>query len=169
MAKEKLEISNEEKEKQDSNGIYEVGYLLNPAISEENVGAEVSNLKDSLFNGGVSFISEEYPTLIELAYEMTRSINNKIERFSRAYFGWIKFEIEVEKIKTIKELLDKNENLIRFLLIKTVRENTLSPRKSYIKQDTFKRRTVSRQEVKEEETEEIDEEAIDKEIEALVS
>lgn len=153
--------------------VYEVGYHLVSSIPEEKLGEEVTALKDLLGDNGAIFISDEYPKLIELAYEMTRSISNKKQKFTSGYFGWVKFECTPEEAKTIKELLDKNEKLIRYLLIKTVRENTISPKRTFVKQDN-KRRTVSR--VKEsvessapaEQPAVVVEEEIDKEIDALV-
>ena len=121
--------------------------------------------KDMFTENGATFISDEYPKLIELAYEMSRSILNKKQKFSYGYFGWVKFECATDQARIIKDILDKNEKLIRYLMIKTVRENTMSVKRSYGKQEGGKRRTV--QKTKEEEAP-INEETIDKEIDALV-
>jgi ribosomal protein S6 len=165
MVKKKIEDSVEEVDAK--MGIYEVGYLLVSTIPEEGVGEEVTKLKDTLSENGASFISEEFPKLIDLAYEMTRSIENKKQKFNNGYFGWIKFETSSSQAKTIKEILDKDERLIRFILIKTVRENTMSIKRSYGKQDGSKRKIATK--VTKEESVSIDEETIDKEIDALVS
>lgn len=144
--------------------IYEVGYIMVPSIAEENLGAEVTKFKDLLGEMGAIFISDEYPKMIELAYEMTRSINNKKQKFSYGYFGWVKFECTTDNAIIIKDFLDKNETLVRYLMIKTVRENTMSVKRSYTKQDSSKHRNAP----KAEESLPINEEVIDKEIEALV-
>ena len=154
-----------ENEVDTKSGVYEVGYIMIPTIAEENLGAEVTELKDSLTKCGAVFISEEYPRSLELAYEMSRSINNKKQKFSNGYFGWVKFECTTTEAKVIKDLLDKDEKLVRYLFIKTVRENTISPKRSYGKQDGSKRKVGQK---KEENAEQIDEEVIDKEIDALV-
>jgi ribosomal protein S6 len=134
-----------------------------PSVAEENLGGEVTNFKDSLIEKGVVFISDEYPKMIELAYEMSRSIANKNQKFLYGYFGWVKFECATSQALVIKEMLDKNEKLIRFLLIKTVRESTMSSKRAYGKQDGKRRSTP-----KAEESLPINEEIIDKEIDALV-
>lgn len=144
--------------------IYEVGYLMLPSIPEENLGGEVTMLKDSLSENGAVFISDEYPKMMELAYEMSRSIANKKQKFSYGYFGWVKFECSTAQAKIIKDILDKNEKLVRYLMIKTVRENTMSVKRAYGKQDGVKRRPAP----KAEEALPINEEVIDKEIDALV-
>ncbi len=155
----------ENEEKETINKVYEVGYIMVPTIAEEDLGAEVTSFKDSFLSAGAVFISDEYPKMLELSYEMSRSINNKKQKFSYGYFGWVKFDCTTLQAKVIKDALDKNEKIIRYLLIKTIRESTLSPRRPFARQEGGKRRTIVK---KEKVIEKIDEEVIDKEIEALV-
>lgn len=165
MAKAKKDIEeNVGDEKESRTSVYEIGYVMVPNIAEESLGVEITSLKDMLTENGAVFISDEYPKMIELAYEMSRSINNKKQKFKTGYFGWVKFECSTSEAKTIKSILEKDERLVRFLLIKTVRENTMSVKRTYSKQDNGKKRIVS----KVEESEKINEETIDKEIDALV-
>ena len=161
MAKENIEEVVDAKEAKQS--VYEVGHIMVPTIAEENLGGEVTSFKDTLTEQGVSFISDEYPKMMELAYEMSRSIANKKQKFSYGYFGWVKFECTTAQAKVIKEWLDKNETLVRYLMIKTVRESTMSAKRPYGKTDGAKRRTP-----RAEEAGPINEETIDKEIDALV-
>jgi ribosomal protein S6 len=154
-----------ENESKARTSVYEIGYLMVPSIAEENLGAEVTAFKDALTAKGVTFISDEYPRMMELAYEMSRSIMNKKQKFSYGYFGWVKFEANTEAAVVIKEMMDKNETFIRYLMIKTVRENTMSQKRAY-KADGPRRKPAH---VKTEaEMAPIDEEAVDKEIDALV-
>ena len=153
MAKNNIE-ENVGEEKEARMTVYEVGYIMLPTIAEENLGEEVTLFKDMFIEKGAIFISDEYPKLMELAYEMARSIANKKQKFSYGYFGWVKFECNT----------DQNEKLVRYLMIKTVRENTMSVKRAYGKQEGTKRRPSQKQE----EVTPINEEVIDKEIEALV-
>jgi ribosomal protein S6 len=159
-------MANENVEEKESGrmSIYEVGYIMVPTIVEENLGGEVTMFKDVFTEHGATFISDEYPKMIELAYEMSRSIANKKQKFSYGYFGWVKFECTTDQAKVIKDLLDKNEKLVRYLMIKTVRESTMSSKRPYGKPEGAKRRSTPRAE----ETGPINEEVIDKEIDALV-
>jgi ribosomal protein S6 len=163
MAKKNIE-ENVEEEKDFRTNVYEVSYLMVPTVAEENLGEEVTLFKDMFIENGAVFISDEYPKLLELAYVMSRSINNKKQKFSYGYFGWVKFECSADQAKLIKSILDKNEKLVRFLMVKTVRENTMSVKRSYGKQEGVKRRPVQ----KTEEVTPINVEIIDKEIDALV-
>jgi ribosomal protein S6 len=167
MAKKNIVEESVGEEKEVRLSVYEVGYIMLPSISEENLAEEVTAFKDMFIEKGATFISDEYPKLIELAYEMSRSIANKKQKFSFGYFGWVKFECGTDQAKVIKDILDKNEKLVRYLMIKTVRENTMSVKRSYSKHDASKRRPSSST-PKSKEEEVINEETIDKEIEALV-
>jgi ribosomal protein S6 len=150
--------------------VYEVGYIMVPTIAEESLAVEVTTFKDSLAKEGATFIADEFPKMTELAYEMARSIANKKNKFSYGYFGWVKFEASTEHAKVIKSMLDKNETLVRYLMIKTVRESTLGSKRPYGKESSSKRRTHSKdEEVAVASTEEASApEVMDKEIDALV-
>jgi len=159
----------EEIDKDENTRIYEFGYLLVPTISEGNIKNEVSALKETLQKIGAIVVSDEYPRLIQLAYKMIKTISNNNERFLSAYFGWIKFELNPEELLSLKKNFDKNEKIIRFLLIKTVRENTLASKKSLSKIVPRKRKTVTtRKPEAKEPLEEINKEEVDKKIEELV-
>jgi len=164
MAKTKEVVVDSSVDTDVKSSIYEVGYIMVPSIPEENLGGEVSSFKDGLAEMGATFISDEYPKMIELAYEMSRSIQNKKQKFSYGYFGWVKFECSTVAGKIIKDALDKNEKLVRYLMIKTVRESTMSTKRPYGNKDGYKRRVAT----KVEESQPINEETIDKEIDALV-
>lgn len=110
--------------------IYEVGYLLSPAVREEDLAGRVDDLKASLTKIGASVIAEGNPEFIDLAYEMSRIIDNKRVRFNQGYFGWIKFDVEPAKLEVVKEFFDTNTLIIRSLIISTVRENTIVSKKS---------------------------------------
>ena len=42
------------------------------------------------------------------------------------YFGWIKFEGDCAQVKKINDKLEKNTDIIRFIVIKTVSEDTFA-------------------------------------------
>lgn len=112
--------------------IYELGYHVLPNLSEDEVAKVVSGIKDTLSKMEASVISEQFPQMMTLAYELTKEIENKNRKFNTAYFGWIKFEVETSNIESFKTEMDKNLNILRFIIIKTVRESTLAtPKLTY--------------------------------------
>ena len=105
--------------------VYELGYHIVSTVAEENLPKEVETLKEVVLQDGGSLVSEGEPKLINLAYSMTKSVADIKKKFDTAYFGWIKFETSQSLMPIIKKAMDQNPNLLRYLLIKTVRENTL--------------------------------------------
>lgn len=112
-------------EKGDNATVYEVSYLLLPSLAIEQVPGKAANLKDTLTSLGGAIISTEDPILIDLAYPMTKVVQTTRHKVSKAYFGWIKFEIEAEGAEKVKKAFDMDAEIVRYLIIKTVRENTL--------------------------------------------
>lgn len=106
--------------------IYEVGYLLVPTTAEADVPREVTALKDILEKGKAAVISEEFPKLRALAYPMHKRKSGGYDTCASGYFGWVKFEADAAIVRHIDEALRRNEKVLRYLIIKTVRESTLS-------------------------------------------
>jgi len=146
--------------------VYELGYLLVPTITEDNVGATYSGLKDVITSFGGVFIADEMPKSIPLAYSMVKVIANVRNKFSTAYFGWVKFEMDAQKVLELKKKLDLDVNVIRFLLIKTVKENTMAT-KRFVPRDMARRKPFTAKRDESEVPVEINKEEIDKEIDAL--
>ncbi len=105
--------------------VYELGYHILPNVDEGNLGKEREALVAIITKFKGIVISEEMPALIDLAYDMDKIIDNKRNIFSQAYFGWIKFELAPESIIALEKDVDALATLLRFILIKTIRENTI--------------------------------------------
>ena len=148
--------------------IYEVGYLLVPTLGEENMPSVYSGLKDLVVSLGGEIISDEMPKMIPLAYTMHKVVQNVRSKFDTAYFGWIKFEVSPEKVLELKKKLDLDPNFIRFLTLKTVRENTIAA-KRFIHKDLRRKTPTMKKDGENEAVAPIDKEEIDKEIDAMVS
>ena len=105
--------------------VYEVSYLLLPSLATEQVSLKAESLKEQLSSLGGRVVSLENPVLIDLAYSMTKVVQTVRHKVSRGYFGWIKFEISRQGIEKVKKVLDADIDIVRYLIIKTVHENTL--------------------------------------------
>lgn len=105
--------------------IYEIGYNLIPTASSEEVAKEVGSMKEKITSLGGELISDEYPNQIKLSYEMIKEIDNKNVKFNSAFFGWIKFEIDPSQISEIDKMAKNSDNVLRYIIIKTVKETTL--------------------------------------------
>ena len=105
--------------------VYEIGFHLIPLVSEDEVASHVSTIKSTLDEAGARVISEEFPTLRELAYSISKKVRGSKESFDSAYFGWIKFESASEAIEDIDEAMRDFEEVLRFIIVKTLREDTI--------------------------------------------
>ena len=147
-----------------NDGVYEVGFLFVPSITEEKMNEVFSLFKDTLIqSGATAIIGEEAPKNIALAYTMEKTINNKIERFKEGWFGWVKFEIDPSLLAKLDAKLRLREDMIRHLITSTVRENTIASKRAF-----GPRRRLSKDATKEN-APEMSKEEIDREIDALVS
>lgn len=146
--------------------VYEVGYLLVPTLSSEDVPGVYTNLKDLIVSFGGDIVSDEMPKMIPLAYQMLKVVQNVRNKFDTAYFGWTKFEMSPDKVLELKKKLDFDPNVIRFLIQKTVRENTIATKK-FVNKDS--RKKITNKEGENETALPIDKEEIDKEIDAMIS
>ncbi len=152
--------NNEEK-------IYEIGYHLISSIAEENIPAEVDKIKDVLAKEKAVILSEEMPKLRPLAYAIKKAFGGSYKTFDKAYFGFIKFELNEGDITKIDSDLKSNESVLRYIIVKTVRENTMySPKITVFSDKEFKPK-ISIKTEKIEKTASIEE--IDKSIDELVS
>ncbi|MFA5095604.1 MAG: 30S ribosomal protein S6 [Candidatus Paceibacterota bacterium] len=148
--------------------VYELGYLLVPTLSLENMPISYGNLKDLIISLGGEIISDEIPKTINLAYTIAKVTQNVRNKFDMAYFGWVKFEINPEKVLELKKKLNIDPNFIRFLILKTVRENTIAA-KRFIHKDSRRKMPTVKKEGENETSLPIDKEEIDKEIDAMVA
>ncbi len=163
------ELENKKDENQEvGHKVYEVGYLLVPTISPENAPAIYGNLKELVLSLKGEIISDEMPKMITLAYSMQKITTSARNKFNTAYLGWIKFSMDPEEVLELKKKLDLDSNFLRFLILKTVRENTIAA-KRFVHRDTRRSQLHTRKEGEGENVVPINKEEIDKEIEAMVA
>ncbi len=105
--------------------VYEISFIFDNKLDEGTALEKSNALKQSIATLGGSFISEETPYMRELAYEMIRVVNNVNVRFNEGYFGWIKFELDGAKIKDFEKAIKLDEEVVRYIVVKTVRDNTV--------------------------------------------
>ncbi len=162
------EVENKEVEKTEKGAdtkVYEVGFLLVPTVKEEEVPVLFGNLKDLVNTLGGSVVSDEMPKMMQIAYPMTKVVSNVRGKFTTAYFGWVKFVMEPAQVLELKKKLDLDPTMLRFLITKTVKENTIAA-KRFVRGDVHRKPEVKKEEG---EAMPINKEEIDKEIDAMVA
>lgn len=121
--KEKDEILDEAQ-------VYEIGFHILPTVPEEKLPEVVLKIKDSVTANGGEIVAEDFPKMRILSYEIKKRMETKYQSFNKAYFGWVKFEILPASIAKIKMEAENIQDILRFIIIKTVRENTIHTPKS---------------------------------------
>lgn len=111
--------------KQDRLSVYELSYLIASSVPEEKVADEYAKLNKIIADSGAVMIGEEQPKLEDLAYTIKKkTVAGSYDKFDKAYFGWIKFEVSPSKIDSIKKSAELIDSFIRVLVITTIKENT---------------------------------------------
>ncbi|MBC7981477.1 30S ribosomal protein S6 [Candidatus Parcubacteria bacterium] len=105
--------------------VYELGIHLLPTLSEADVQIEFSKIKSNIEKLEGEIISESAPRMFKLAYEIPKTIKAQKKWYETAFFGWVKFELEASKLATFEKFVKELEETLRYLIVKTVRENTL--------------------------------------------
>lgn len=108
--------------------VYEWAYLLQPTLDDEALARTLAEFRSAMTEKGMEIINDETPKVIDLAYTIEQVIDHKRAKFTQAYFGWIKFEAEPAQAIMIDAMAKAHGSVIRYLLIKTVRENTIAKR-----------------------------------------
>jgi ribosomal protein S6 len=104
--------------------VYEVGYHIIPTVKEESIEGVVASIRAIIEKAGGSFIAEGAPVLMKLSYAMTAREGDKNMQYDRGFFGWIKFEAPIEVTEMLDEELKADSNILRFIVFRTVREET---------------------------------------------
>jgi len=157
------------KEDIEESQVYEVGFHLLPTVAEDKLEEVVSALQSLITKDGGTIISEEFPKMRPLAYDIKKRIDIKYVTFSNAYFGWVKFESTPELVGKVDEGFKADENVLRYIVIKTVRENTMEPIKAPILNKEVKEKVIPTVEKPSVKKVEVSKEELDKSIDKLVT
>lgn len=111
---------------------YEINYLFTPLIPAEKIADCILELRKTIESNNSLVVAEEQAKIQRLSYP--------VKKFETAYFGWFRFTSSADSLEKIKNTLEKNQNIIRFLAIESSKENLpqFSPRRFAVakKQET---------------------------------
>jgi ribosomal protein S6 len=96
---------------------YEFAFHILPTVAEGEVASVFETIKGHLAKYA-EMNAEEVPERIDLVYPIEKSIEGKNRKFTSAYFGWVRFKAEREKITELTEELASVQAILRHLLIK---------------------------------------------------
>ncbi|KKU59569.1 MAG: hypothetical protein UX81_C0008G0019 [Parcubacteria group bacterium GW2011_GWA2_47_12] len=112
--------------------LYEISYLVSPALAEDKAPTALLPLKDMLAVKNVVVSAEESPKFRRLAYPIRIAAHGeKKQVFDSASFGSIRFEAEADTIAEAKRILSSSADIIRFLIVKAEKAVPVKPFQSY--------------------------------------
>ena len=106
---------------------YELAFHILPTVAEGEVPETLSQIKAHITNVGGVIFDEEMPERIDLIYPIVKHMEGKNRTFASAYFGWIRFRLEGEKMEHLEEELRADANILRFLMVKLGKEAEAHP------------------------------------------
>ncbi len=159
---------------EDKEGVqhYELGYHLVPSLGEDDLALRVEELQKKIASLGGSIVSEGAPQSFSLTYTMRKMRAGKWEKYDTSFFGWTRFTLAHDKVDELKEDLEHNEQLVRYLLLK-LDKTALTPPKVRkprpIKLEEVETEAKELEHKRDEEAKgEVSEEELDKQIEELI-
>lgn len=159
----------------DEQNSYEFAFHVLPTVAEGEVAPVYTGLKALITKAEGSILDEEAPERVDLAYEVAKSIEGKNRKFRSAYFGWVRFKLDAEKLAKLTEAIDAETTLLRYLIIKLTKLEEASPYKFHENRKSVKMVEVVNEEaeiLKEAHTEaeenvEVSEEALDESLQKI--
>ena len=107
-------------------GVYELGYLLDPKLTDDQAAKKATDLGAMMSQEAGEVIASGEPKMRSLAYQMTIKTEGKRRDYEKAYFGWVKFTQSPAAIAELEKKVKSDTQVVRYLLIKTVREDTMA-------------------------------------------
>jgi len=106
---------------------YEFAFHILPTVAEGEVAGVFDKLKNNITKLGGEIKDEESPKRFDLSYDIVRYLEGKNRKFSSAYFGWVRFNLDPIKLNSLQETLDETKELLRFLVIKLTKIEEQNP------------------------------------------
>ena len=147
--------------------VYESGYHISPLVKEEDIEKIVTEIRGVVEKNGGSFIAEGAPVLMKLSYPMEGLEAGKKHEFDRSYFGWLKFESNLEAAVALQGALTTHASVFRAIVFRTVREETRARLKAPQLREVKRSDTPKAAPRKAEDAAPVNEEQIEKAIETL--
>ena len=97
---------------------YELAFHVLPTVAEGEVEGVFTTLKEVITKAGGTLLAEEAPERFDLAYEIDKYLEGRNRKFSSAYFGWIRFQLDPQALDSLSESVEATKELLRYLLIR---------------------------------------------------
>lgn len=157
----------------DERNSYEFAFHVLPTVAEGEVPGVFETFKAHIAKVA-EITNEERPERVDLVYPIVKPMEGKNRKFTSAYFGWVRFKLEGEKLAELMEELTTTSVLLRHLLIKLTREEEEHPFRFHENKKAIKmvevvndEETLAEVHTEEEAIVEVSEEALDESLEKI--
>ncbi len=106
---------------------YELAFHVLPTVAEGEVTNVFQSLKDIITKHGGVITTEEAPARFDLAYEIIKYLEGRNRKFTSAYFGWVRFEVDASNLSAITEEVEGVKELLRHLIVKLTKVEAEHP------------------------------------------
>jgi ribosomal protein S6 len=106
---------------------YELAFHILPTVAEGEVKVVFDRIKADITKIGGTLKEEELPARFDLAYEIVKFLEGRNRKFTSANFGWVRFDIEADKISEINEMMDGGKEILRYLLTRLTKVEAANP------------------------------------------
>jgi ribosomal protein S6 len=106
---------------------YELAFHVLPTVAEGEVSTVLDHIKAAITKAGGQITNEEAPARFDLAYEIVKFIEGRNRKFGSAYFGWVRFTAEADKIADINEAVEGKKEILRYLLTRLTKTEEANP------------------------------------------
>ena len=107
----------EQKDKNEGRQGYELAFHLVPSLGDDNVSKAFDKIIKLVEKNDGNVVSKSEPKLLNLEYQMEKTVDSVKTKYETAYFAWVIFE--KGDIQKIEEDLEHDTDVLRYLLIKT--------------------------------------------------
>jgi ribosomal protein S6 len=99
--------------------LYELSYLIPNSVAENELQKVLETIKALIEKNGGEVDRESDPQLRDLAYKIAKNVESKRDWYEKAYFGWLSFTADADKIIDVNTALSSEHDVLRHLVIKT--------------------------------------------------
>lgn len=106
---------------------YELAFHVLPTVAEGEVATVFDRIKALIAKEGGEVTNEEAPARFDLAYEIVKYLEGRNRKFSSAYFGWVRFTLNPEKVAMLTEEVEGVKEILRSILIRLTKTEEENP------------------------------------------
>ena len=106
---------------------YEFAFHVLPTVAEGEVNSVFDKIKVHITKAGGEYGLEEMPERVDLEYPIVKHIEGKNRKFTSAYFGWVRFTLESDKVEALTEALMQEGAILRQLMLKLTKREEENP------------------------------------------